>query len=91
VTCVLCRDGWVCEQHPDLPAFHDDCPGPGMPCGNGCNELAPGIDPRKGHKGFAGGLVYCPNLDQRVKLEQAYAGFFACPGCGERVEGLTWR
>lgn len=22
--------GWVCEQHPDLPFEHDDCPGPGM-------------------------------------------------------------
>lgn len=39
--CGHCTDGWVCEQHPDLPAFHDDCAGPGMPCPNGCNELAP--------------------------------------------------
>jgi hypothetical protein len=22
---------WVCEQHPDRPFPHDDCPGPGMP------------------------------------------------------------
>lgn len=21
---------WVCEQHPDKPWPHDDCPGPGM-------------------------------------------------------------
>jgi hypothetical protein len=22
--------GWVCEEHPDKPWPHDDCPGPGM-------------------------------------------------------------
>jgi hypothetical protein len=27
-----CRDGWICEQHPDQPSPHDDCAGPGMPC-----------------------------------------------------------
>lgn len=22
--------GWCCEEHPDLPFPHDECPGPGM-------------------------------------------------------------
>ena len=30
---------WVCEQHQDKPQFHDDCPGPGMPCPR-CNPEA---------------------------------------------------
>lgn len=31
--CKTCSgEGWVCEQHPELFAFHDDCAGPGMPC-----------------------------------------------------------
>jgi len=28
-----CEDGWVCEQHPERPFPHDDCAGPGVPCG----------------------------------------------------------
>ena len=27
---VRAHGGWVCEQHPDQPFPHDDCPGPGM-------------------------------------------------------------
>lgn len=37
--CDECREGWVCEQHPDKPWPHPDptepdgdCAGPGMPC-----------------------------------------------------------
>jgi hypothetical protein len=28
----VCVDGWICEQHPDQPWPHGDCPGPGVPC-----------------------------------------------------------
>lgn len=32
--CQICvGEGWLCEQHPDLPFPHDkDCSGPGIPC-----------------------------------------------------------
>src|SRR5439155_12238717 len=31
--CARCQGaGWTCEQHPDRPWPHDDCPGPGEPC-----------------------------------------------------------
>ena len=29
-----CAQGWICEEHPDLPWPHDDCAGPGMQCSN---------------------------------------------------------
>jgi len=32
-TSHACEDGWVCEKHPAKPFPHDDCAGPGMPCG----------------------------------------------------------
>ena len=32
LTCGKCDEGWICEQHPDLPWPHDDCGGPGMRC-----------------------------------------------------------
>ena len=28
-----CDEGWVCERHPYFAWPHDDCSGPGMPCG----------------------------------------------------------
>jgi hypothetical protein len=28
----ICNEGWICEQHEDMPWPHDDCPGPGMLC-----------------------------------------------------------
>lgn len=33
-TCGHCLEGWVCEDHPDLPVDHDRaaCGGAGMPC-----------------------------------------------------------
>jgi hypothetical protein len=32
--CRVCGgDGWVCENHPDEPAFGPCCGGAGMPCG----------------------------------------------------------
>ena len=41
--CDSCREGegWICEQHPERHFPHDGCNGPGMPCFNGCNPLAP--------------------------------------------------
>jgi hypothetical protein len=30
----ICDEGWVCEQHEDMPWPHDDCPGPGQLCPN---------------------------------------------------------
>lgn len=31
--CPRCRDlRWICEEHPERPWPHDDCPGPGEPC-----------------------------------------------------------
>ncbi len=31
--CRTCNgEGWICEEHPNLPWPHDDCSGPGMPC-----------------------------------------------------------
>ncbi len=41
--CNRCRkgEGWLCEIHPNKHWPHDDCPGPGMPCVNGCNPLSP--------------------------------------------------
>jgi hypothetical protein len=30
----ICADGWICEQHPDMPWPHDDCAGPGELCPN---------------------------------------------------------
>ena len=27
-----CREGWVCEAHPDKAWEHDGCDGIGMPC-----------------------------------------------------------
>ena len=32
--CGKCDNGWICEEHPDLPWPHDDCGGPGVPCEN---------------------------------------------------------
>jgi Phage integrase family len=29
-----CKDGWICEEHPDKPWPHDDCAGPGVQCPN---------------------------------------------------------
>lgn len=42
--CKCGGERWICEEHPELPWPHDDCPGPGMPCH--CNpnaELNPGF------------------------------------------------
>lgn len=45
IECAICRgEGWVCEEHPHLPVFHDGCPGPGDPCR--CNpegKMPPGF------------------------------------------------
>ena len=43
VYCDTCREGegWICEQHPERHFPHETCNGPGMPCFNGCNPLAP--------------------------------------------------
>jgi hypothetical protein len=44
---MSCRCGgtrWVCEAHPELPMFHDDCPGPGQPCPV-CNPSDPVTPP----------------------------------------------
>lgn len=31
--CTICKgEGWVCENHPDLPWQHDGCGGAGDPC-----------------------------------------------------------
>jgi len=31
--CPCCdRTGWVCEEHPEKPMFHDGCKGAGKPC-----------------------------------------------------------
>jgi hypothetical protein len=35
--------GWVCEEHPDLPWPHDECPGPGVLKDRG---RLPAADPR---------------------------------------------
>jgi hypothetical protein len=35
-----CKDGWICEQHPDRGWPHDDCGGPGVPCPS-CNQESP--------------------------------------------------
>lgn len=42
-SCPQCDDGWTCEAHPGFKWPHLDetekdgnCPGPGMPCRNGC-------------------------------------------------------
>jgi len=33
MTCPLCQgELWLCEEHPDKPWPHDDCPGPGFAC-----------------------------------------------------------
>jgi hypothetical protein len=29
-----CRDGWICEDHPDRPWQHDGCKGAGDLCRN---------------------------------------------------------
>ena len=39
IRCYSCREGWICEAHPDFGWPHidgtgNDCPGPGMPCEN---------------------------------------------------------
>ena len=41
--CPECLEGWTCEKHPGFKWPHLDenesdgqCPGPGMPCRNGC-------------------------------------------------------
>lgn len=39
IRCYSCREGWVCEKHPDFGWPHidktgNDCPGPGQPCEN---------------------------------------------------------
>ena len=34
LTCGKCDNGWICEEHPDLPWPHDDCGGPDVPCEN---------------------------------------------------------
>ena len=31
LTCGKCDNGWICEEHPDLPWPHDDCGEPGVP------------------------------------------------------------
>jgi hypothetical protein len=31
-TCGKCRDGWICEDHPDQPLGHEHCGSAGMPC-----------------------------------------------------------
>lgn len=47
-------------------------------------------DPAHGHRGFIGGFVFCPTQEKRVEMHEAYAGFFICPGCGQRIEGMKW-
>jgi hypothetical protein len=50
MSCPRCGGiGWVCEQHPDRPMFHDNCPGPGEPCS--CNPPI-GDEPPKLPPGF---------------------------------------
>ncbi|MCC8968189.1 hypothetical protein H8A95_39270 [Bradyrhizobium sp. Pear76] len=52
--CAACDDsGWVCENHPDRPAFGDracECGGAGAPCDK-CNQVGERETPRL-PKGF---------------------------------------
>jgi hypothetical protein len=39
--CVCHGEGWICEEHPGKPVFHDQCPGPGIPCSCNPEEKMP--------------------------------------------------
>lgn len=41
----ICERGWICEEHPELPWPHGDCPGPGMPCAMPDCPWWQGVDP----------------------------------------------
>lgn len=48
--CTRCADGWVCEEHPDLPMNHlngrNACRGAGAPCSNPrCDKRPIGVTP----------------------------------------------
>ena len=52
LTCGKCDNGWICEEHPDLPWPHDDCGGPGVPCENPACDfsiIATGRSKDRGH------------------------------------------
>lgn len=55
LTCIRCEDiGWVCENHPDLPAESEHacpCGGAGMPC-PACNAAGDMGDIPRLPKGF---------------------------------------
>lgn len=43
MSCPKCREGWICECHPEKawphPVAEGSCPGPGMPCDEpGCPD-----------------------------------------------------
>ena len=40
LTCGKCDNGWICEEHPDLPWPHDDCGRPGVPCANPARDFS---------------------------------------------------
>jgi DNA-directed RNA polymerase subunit RPC12/RpoP len=81
LTCGKCADGWICEEHPDLPWPHDNCLGPGVPCDVPTCPYR--IDTRPVHT--YSGLV-CPTCREPVERVADDSGLlvFQCPHCGQR-------
>ena len=52
LTCGKCDNGWICEEHPDLPWPHDDCGGPGVPCENPACDFSIIATGRSKHRGY---------------------------------------
>ena len=82
ITCGKCNDGWICEEHPDLPWPHDDCAGgPGMPCDVPTCPFRIDLRPVKTFTG-----VVSPQCRQPVvRAERVTQGLLLeCPECGNR-------
>ena len=74
LTCGKYDNGWICEEHPDLPWPHDDCGGPGVPCENPACDFSI----------IATGLV-CPSCHRaqgEIKTQTHRVIGFACRACG---------
>ena len=83
LTCGKCDNGWICEEHPDLPWPHDDCGGPGVPCENPACDFSI----------IATGLV-CPSCHRaqgEIKTQTHRVIGFLCRECGYQWHDETGR
>jgi hypothetical protein len=71
--CGQCKEGWICEDHPDQAMGHEHCGGAGMPCQNPACAFS--IE----HTGFV--CPKCRRSQGEIEFQSTRVTRFKCRGC----------